>query len=181
MSGLNHAHVVFSLSLSFFLIRRQAQDRAYRIGQDKNVKVFRLVSQGTVEELKYLRQVYKTHLKNETMIDVGDRDRDESARLFKGVAGNKYCKGELFGLENLLKFKDGTFLEYTSDRPKETKQYGIEVHQMKDMLEKVEQTSEDVLAAIGDKENAYLDLSRWTEKSKCFDTCSIASSFIKLT
>ncbi|XP_069632341.1 DNA excision repair protein ERCC-6-like 2 isoform X2 [Haliaeetus albicilla] len=37
----------------------QAIDRAYRIGQYKAVKVFRLISLGTVEEMMYLRQVYK--------------------------------------------------------------------------------------------------------------------------
>ena len=35
----------------------QAQDRAYRIGQNQDVQVIRLVSQGTIEELKYVRQV----------------------------------------------------------------------------------------------------------------------------
>uniref|UniRef100_A0A8C3FE63 ERCC excision repair 6 like 2 n=1 Tax=Chrysemys picta bellii TaxID=8478 RepID=A0A8C3FE63_CHRPI len=37
----------------------QAIDRAYRIGQYRDVKVFRLISLGTVEEMMYLRQVYK--------------------------------------------------------------------------------------------------------------------------
>ncbi|RMC19079.1 hypothetical protein DUI87_03683 [Hirundo rustica rustica] len=37
----------------------QAIDRAYRIGQHRAVKVFRLISLGTVEEIMYLRQVYK--------------------------------------------------------------------------------------------------------------------------
>jgi SNF2 family DNA or RNA helicase len=66
----------------------QAQDRAYRIGQEKDVKVFRLVSRGTIEELKYLRQVYKTQLTTETIVDLKDGDRKKSARLFRGVAGD---------------------------------------------------------------------------------------------
>jgi hypothetical protein len=33
--------------------------RAYRIGQCRDVKVFRLISLGTVEEIMYLRQLYK--------------------------------------------------------------------------------------------------------------------------
>lgn len=33
--------------------------RVYRIGQCKDVKVFRLISLGTVEEIIYLRQIYK--------------------------------------------------------------------------------------------------------------------------
>ncbi|KAJ8285199.1 hypothetical protein GJAV_G00023440 [Gymnothorax javanicus] len=37
----------------------QAIDRAYRIGQYRDVTVFRLISLGSVEEVIYLRQVYK--------------------------------------------------------------------------------------------------------------------------
>ena len=33
--------------------------RAYRIGQRRNVQVYRLVSAGTIEENMYLRQIYK--------------------------------------------------------------------------------------------------------------------------
>lgn len=40
----------------------QAVDRAYRIGQDKNVIVYRLVTCGTVEEKIYRKQVYKNGL-----------------------------------------------------------------------------------------------------------------------
>jgi len=82
------------------------------------VKVFRLVSRGTIEELKvgdneldwlwtfepnliplafillpqYLRQVYKTQLKKETIIDVEDLERAKSKRLFRGVEGDKTRK-----------------------------------------------------------------------------------------
>ena len=37
----------------------QAQDRAYRIGQHRDVSVYRLISTGTIEENMYLRQIYK--------------------------------------------------------------------------------------------------------------------------
>ena len=36
----------------------QAQDRCYRYGQLQKVTVYRLIAQGTIEELKYMRQVY---------------------------------------------------------------------------------------------------------------------------
>ena len=38
---------------------QQAQDRAYRIGQRRNVSVYRLISVGTIEENMYMRQIYK--------------------------------------------------------------------------------------------------------------------------
>ena len=40
----------------------QAQDRAYRLGQTQDVRVYRLVSAGCIEEIIYLRQLYKQQL-----------------------------------------------------------------------------------------------------------------------
>jgi hypothetical protein len=87
----------------------QAQDRAYRIGQSEDVQVIRLVSQGTIEELKYVRQIYKVQLRQETLGN--HKDGGEAARMFRGVQGDKSRKGELYGIENLLKFKDGSFMD----------------------------------------------------------------------
>lgn len=88
----------------------QAQDRAYRIGQERDVEVLRLVAQGTIDELKYLRQLYKVQLKQETLLDDAS-SMPRAARMFRGVAGDKSRKGELFGYENLFRFKDGKFLD----------------------------------------------------------------------
>jgi len=76
----------------------QAQDRAYRIGQMRDVEVFRLVSAGTVEEIVYARQIYKQQQAN-----IGYNASLER-RYFKGVQNQKGQKGEIFGLENLLTF-----------------------------------------------------------------------------
>lgn len=76
----------------------QAQDRAYRIGQTRNVEVFRLVSAGTIEEIVYARQIYKQQQAN-----IGYNASNER-RYFKGVQQDKDRKGELFGLKNLFSF-----------------------------------------------------------------------------
>lgn len=76
----------------------QAQDRAYRIGQLRDVEVFRLVSAGTVEEIVYARQIYKQQQAN-----IGYNASTER-RYFKGVQHAKQQKGEIFGLDNLLSF-----------------------------------------------------------------------------
>ncbi|NXG49432.1 ER6L2 protein, partial [Psilopogon haemacephalus] len=77
----------------------QAIDRAYRIGQYKAVKVFRLISLGTVEELMYLRQVYKQQLHCAV---VGS---ENAKRYFEAVQGSKEHRGELFGIHNLFRLR----------------------------------------------------------------------------
>ncbi|KAI4650596.1 hypothetical protein J4E93_002953 [Alternaria ventricosa] len=82
----------------------QAQDRAYRIGQTRNVEVFRLVSSGTIEEVVYARQIYKQQQAN-----IG-YNASEERRYFKGVMDQSTKKGELFGLENLFTFQEHSVL-----------------------------------------------------------------------
>jgi SNF2 family DNA or RNA helicase len=82
----------------------QAQDRAYRIGQTRNVEVFRLVSSGTIEEVVYARQIYKQQQAN-----IG-YNASEERRYFKGVMDQSSKKGELFGLENLFTFQENSVL-----------------------------------------------------------------------
>ncbi|KAK0727121.1 P-loop containing nucleoside triphosphate hydrolase protein [Lasiosphaeria miniovina] len=77
----------------------QAQDRAYRIGQVRDVDVFRLVSAGTIEEIVYARQIYKQQQAN-----IGYNASNER-RYFKGVQQDSNRKGEIFGLNNLFSFR----------------------------------------------------------------------------
>ncbi|XP_022803262.1 DNA excision repair protein ERCC-6-like 2 isoform X2 [Stylophora pistillata] len=77
----------------------QAQDRAYRIGQRRDVRIYRLISLGTIEEMMYLRQVYKQQLASMAVGGTNER------RYFTGVEGDKDKKGELFGLENLFSYR----------------------------------------------------------------------------
>ncbi|KAI1177162.1 P-loop containing nucleoside triphosphate hydrolase protein [Nemania sp. FL0916] len=74
----------------------QAQDRAYRIGQTRDVDVYRLISVGTIEEITYARQIYKQQQAN-----IGYNASNER-RYFKGV--QHQSKGELFGIQNLLSY-----------------------------------------------------------------------------
>uniref|UniRef100_A0A8C7VXB1 Excision repair cross-complementation group 6-like 2 n=1 Tax=Oncorhynchus mykiss TaxID=8022 RepID=A0A8C7VXB1_ONCMY len=83
----------------------QAIDRAYRIGQCRDVKVFRLISLGTVEEVIYLRQVYKQQLQSSVM------GKESARRYFDAVQGSDDQKGELFGIQNLFRLQtQGTCL-----------------------------------------------------------------------
>ncbi|OQR94152.1 DNA repair and recombination protein RAD26 [Achlya hypogyna] len=87
----------------------QAQDRAYRIGQTKDVKVFRLVTLGTIEEMIYARQIYKQQLADTTLKGTG------GPRYFEAIIGVKGQHGELFGIRNLLGFKPDGVMKAIQD------------------------------------------------------------------
>jgi hypothetical protein len=68
-----------------------------------------------MEELKYLRQIYKVQLKDQTIKSSENHLVEQpDKKHFRGVAGDNENKGELFGLANLLKYRDGTFMNYQS-------------------------------------------------------------------
>lgn len=67
-------------------VEDQATDRAYRIGQNKNVQVFKLVTKGTIEEKIYRLQMNKKQL-SEAVIQpheqfMQDLDKEEWMSLF---------------------------------------------------------------------------------------------------
>ncbi|KAK3909238.1 DNA excision repair protein ERCC-6-like 2 [Frankliniella fusca] len=78
----------------------QAQDRAYRLGQKRDVRIFRLLTTSTIEEFVYLRQVYKQQLSSCSMTDKNVR------RYFDGIQGDPKYYGELFGVKNLFTFRE---------------------------------------------------------------------------
>lgn len=45
----------------------QARERSWRIGQDKQVTIYRLLTTGTVEEKIYHRQIFKQYLTNKIL------------------------------------------------------------------------------------------------------------------
>ncbi|ELU06400.1 hypothetical protein CAPTEDRAFT_223034 [Capitella teleta] len=71
----------------------QAQDRAYRIGQLRDVHVYRLITSGTIEENIYLQSV---------TVESGN-----AVRYFHAVQDDKRNRGELFGIENMFKLCTG--------------------------------------------------------------------------
>ncbi|OWR43289.1 putative DNA excision repair protein ERCC-6 [Danaus plexippus plexippus] len=68
----------------------QAKERAWRIGQERNVTVYRLLSAGTIEEKIYQRQIFKNFLSNKILIDPNQKNVLTTSNL-----------QSLFSLENL--------------------------------------------------------------------------------
>ncbi|DAZ93887.1 TPA: hypothetical protein N0F65_004734 [Lagenidium giganteum] len=89
----------------------QAQDRAYRIGQTKDVQVYRLITLGTIEEMIYVRQIYKQQLSDTTL----KGGKHKAPRYFEGVQGDRRQQGELFGIRNLLCWQEGGVLKGIQD------------------------------------------------------------------
>ena len=77
----------------------QASDRAFRIGQTRDVEVFRLIANGTLDEIVYARQIYKQQQANIAY------DASLERRYFRGIQDQPGKKGELFGLRNLFSFR----------------------------------------------------------------------------
>ncbi|XP_052124921.1 DNA excision repair protein ERCC-6-like 2 isoform X2 [Frankliniella occidentalis] len=76
----------------------QAQDRAYRLGQQRDVRVYRLLTISTIEEFVYWRQVYKQQRGSGLLTEKNVR------RYFDSIQGDPKYNGELFGLKNLFSF-----------------------------------------------------------------------------
>lgn len=55
------------------MIVLQARERAWRIGQTREVVIYRLITRGTIEEKVYHRQIYKHFLTNKILRDPQQR------------------------------------------------------------------------------------------------------------
>lgn len=60
----------------------QARERAWRIGQNKQVTIYRLISAGTIEEKIYQRQIWKQLLSNKILVDPKTHRAFKSSDLF---------------------------------------------------------------------------------------------------
>jgi hypothetical protein len=118
-----------------------------------------------------LHQVYKTQLEKQTIIDGNDEGRKRGIRVFRGVKNDPDRKGELYGIANLLKFKDGTFMTY-KPKKSESSRYGVGVHDTKDFVEQVNNLSNEQVEEIGDDRNMFEDLAKCYEKGKRLRTKS---------
>ena len=100
-----------------------------------------------------MRQVYKTQLKNETIVEVDQDDREVSARLFRGVEGDGSRRGELFGIANLLRFKDGTFMQYGCQTRDEAR-FGENIYSVGHLLSNAQADEMALQRAVEDDDSA---------------------------
>lgn len=128
----------------------QAQARAHRLGQQRSVRVYRLLSTSTIEEFVYLRQVYKQQLGSCSMTNKNVR------RYFDGISGDTRYYGELFGIKNLFSFRE--------DRGSLTEELILKQQQLEDKLRlKLEMPVKEREAEAYVAECAVLD--KWGEEN----------------
>nr|XP_015828341.2 DNA excision repair protein ERCC-6-like 2 [Nothobranchius furzeri] len=148
----------------------QAIDRAYRIGQCRDVTVFRLISLGTVEEVIYLRQIYKQQLQSSVV------GKESARRYFEAVQRNDVYKGELFGIKNLFRLQmEGTCLTCRILEREGQVEAGVMTTRTHRGGEKVEETKGD--GEPGDPlKNGPLSKDEAAEKTR--DTLEIPSDLL---
>ncbi|KAI0998377.1 DNA repair and recombination protein [Podosphaera aphanis] len=96
----------------------QARERAWRLGQKKEVTIYRLMTAGTIEEKMYHRQIFKQFLTNKILRDPNqrqtfqmkdlydlfslgtDENTTETAEMFKGTEVKFRSPSEESSLEN---------------------------------------------------------------------------------
>ncbi|WWC88458.1 uncharacterized protein L201_003369 [Kwoniella dendrophila CBS 6074] len=112
----------------------QAMDRAFRIGQKRTVDVYRLIGQGTVEELTYERQIHKQQRARQL------NDGTFESRIHQGFDGarSEEDQGELFGIQNIFRFDPRGFVSKNIERVRQAEDRFVQ-----DLIEAEYNDSED--------------------------------------
>ncbi|KAI7894779.1 SNF2 family N-terminal domain-containing protein [Mucor mucedo] len=95
----------------------QARERAWRLGQKKEVTVYRLMTSGTIEEKIYHRQIYKQFLTNKILKDPKQRRFFDASNLQSLFT---LASEDAVGTETGELFK-GTEINYSKNKRKKTK------------------------------------------------------------
>jgi DNA excision repair protein ERCC-6 len=64
----------------------QATERALRIGQQRDVTIYRLVSEDTIEERIYHRQIFKKYMADKILVDPSRRRLFEKDDIYSLIA-----------------------------------------------------------------------------------------------
>ena len=103
----------------------QARERSWRIGQKKNVKIYRLISAESIEEIICKRQIYKHHLAQKILIDPRQskvHDWDSMFDLFRPPTRKVVGSGDTSDSTVLKKLLDLVVTEPTTSTPLATEE-----------------------------------------------------------
>lgn len=82
--AVNKCFLWFWLAIPLFI---QARERSWRVGQLRQVTVYRLVTAGTIEEKIYHRQIFKTALTNRVLQVPAEHQRRPTFDPTQALAG----------------------------------------------------------------------------------------------
>ena len=125
----------------------QARERAWRIGQSKNVAIYRLITKGTIDEKVYHRQLYKQFLTNKVLQDPKQRKFFSAKQL-----------GNLFSLDEEQDKHEGDSQTVHDEAQKEAQ--AAEIPEQKDG--KITQDGLEGKGDENDKESADDSVSKET-------------------
>ncbi|KAI5706434.1 hypothetical protein M8J75_008140 [Diaphorina citri] len=145
----------------------QARERAWRIGQEKQVTVYRLITAGTIEEKMYHRQIFKQFLANRVLNDPKQR------RFFK-----ENDLMELFTLQDQQSESTetsaifaGTGSEIKMDKKKKINHFDLKPERPKPHKPKKKHTKESSVTFSKEKIEAMKRLAqKINEKFQCEST-----------
>jgi len=103
----------------------QAQDRAYRIGQSENVQIYRLISQGTIEERMLVSQVHKQKLASMTLDSDNFQKRIFEQREIRGVLSKLEYSRDSFAQKTRLNVKQKSAFQSTK-KPDRLRAFGTD-------------------------------------------------------
>ncbi|XP_046572869.1 LOW QUALITY PROTEIN: DNA excision repair protein ERCC-6-like [Haliotis rubra] len=118
----------------------QARERAWRIGQKKQVTIYRLLTSGTIEEKIYHRQIFKQFLTNRVLKDPKQRRFFKSNDIYELFTLTDLGDGE--GTETSAIFA-GTGSDVTVPRPVKNKRKKRKVNRFDEMKKESKSSKED--------------------------------------
>uniref|UniRef100_A0A0K0EEA7 DNA repair and recombination protein RAD54-like n=1 Tax=Strongyloides stercoralis TaxID=6248 RepID=A0A0K0EEA7_STRER len=152
----------------------QARERAWRIGQSREVTIYRLLTSGTIEEKMYQRQIFKEFLANKVLsdpkqarilktqhikdlftlgnVEVSRKHGTETAAIFHGQNGEKRRENFFDKKKKLEREKKKNDINEINEEGNETQLTSDEIEHLKNLRKEKELKKDDQLHDIEKEE-----------------------------
>ena len=142
----------------------QAQDRAHRIGQTRDVHIYRLVTQHTIEENILVKAQQKRHL-DFLVMDEGNFNASISTSVTKEEESESNDVNSKSGLRSILGLQNNERRDVLHDNLSKETELELSKEEMESAMAKLED-EDDVLALRGAQKEAEEELQEFDETVK---------------